>query len=134
MASASFPGAGGIASAATGAASSAATNRAILIRIKNPAELARSQGAIAALAQTLAPATIEAKIYSTVRDQLAAGFKEKGVDADVIVTDVPVSSWKPPSKSMPIGMDIMIGLGGLGVAGVAWWLFSSHLRNKKESK
>jgi hypothetical protein len=63
------------------------TNRAILIRVRNAAELARSQGAVATIAQAIVPATIEAKVYDTMAEKLKESLKANNVDAEVSVVE-----------------------------------------------
>lgn len=82
------------------------TSRAILIRVRNAAELARSQGAVATIAQALVPATIEAKVYDTVAQKLRDSLKTNNVDAEVTIVE--------PSKftaadGKHIAQDVVIG-------------------------
>jgi hypothetical protein len=64
-----------------------ATPQAILIQVKNAAELARSQGAVASLAQSIAPETIEAKVYSAMAEKLADSLKKEHVDATITIVN-----------------------------------------------
>lgn len=63
------------------------TNRAILIRVRNAAELARSQGAVATIAQAIVPATIEAKVYEEMAKKLQESLKANNVDAEITVVE-----------------------------------------------
>jgi hypothetical protein len=99
------------------------TNRAILIKVKNAAELARSQGAIASFAQALAPATIEGKVYATMRDKLAESLKKENVDAEVTIVE-PKGYVAADGKH--IASDIGWALGGAGVLAGLWYLFSGR--------
>lgn len=93
------------------------TNRAILIRVKNAGEVARSQGALATIAQSLAPATVEAKVYDAMRDQLAQSLASNHVDADVTVVE-PKAYQSADGKH--VWQDLAIGVGLIGVAAFAW--------------
>ena len=96
----------------------AATNRAILIKIKNAAELARTQGALASIATQIAPATIEGKVYEEMRKQLASSLKEKNVDADVTIVE---STGFKTADGTHIAHDVGIGIAAAGgvVVGLA---------------
>lgn len=96
------------------------TNRAILIRVKNAAELARSQGAIASFSQALAPATIEGKVYSEMAKELQKSLREKNVDADVSIVEP--SKWKPAGTDH-VWTDIGFAIGGAGLLAGLWYLF-----------
>jgi len=93
------------------------TGKAILIKIRNPAQLAQSQGAIASLAQGLAPMTIEGQVYSTVAKELAKGLKEKNVDAQITVVQ-PVG-WKSTGGIGALGI-IAIAVGTIGSGALLW--------------
>jgi hypothetical protein len=97
------------------------TNRAILIKVNNAGELARSQGFIATFAQALAPASIEGKVYSTMAQQLRDSLKEKQVDADVTVVEP--GAWRPAGSSH-IATDVAVGLTAFGVAAILWRLLA----------
>lgn len=99
------------------------TNRAVLIKVKNAAELARSQGALASFAQALAPATIEAKVYSTLAAKLAEALKKENVDAEITVVE-PKGYVAADGKH--IASDIGWALGGAGVLAGLWYLFSGR--------
>ena len=102
-----------------GADSSVQTTKAVLIKVKNAAELARSQGAVASFAQALAPASIEAKVISTVAAQLKSALRDKGVDADVSVVEPGAYTSAGVSH---IASDLGFAIGGAGVAGLIYWL------------
>ena len=104
------------------------TGKSVLVRLRDPASLARAQGSLAALAQSLAPATIESKVYDTFRDTLAQSLKDKGIDADVSV--VQAAGFRPADGSH-IATDIGFAIGGAGVLGVMWYLFSSKGHKRK---
>ena len=97
------------------------TNRAILIRLKDPIGVARAQGATAAFAASLAPATIEARVYEAVAMQIGASLGEKNVEADVTVVEP--AGWTEATNMVNLGSDFAYILGGAGVAGVLYWLF-----------
>jgi len=87
------------------------TNRAILIRVKNAGELARSQGALASLVQSIAPATIEGKVYDEMVKKLSASLKENNVDADIRVVE-PTGFQTADGKH--IATDIVLGAAAIG--------------------
>lgn len=95
------------------------TGTAILIKVNNTAALAKSQGQVAALAQSLLPATIEAKVYDTIATQLKSALGQQGVEADV--TLVQPAAWKPANSSH-IAADIGFAIGGAGLLAVIMWL------------
>jgi len=90
------------------------TNKGVLIRVKNAPELARAQGAMVSLVQQLAPATVESKVYEKLADELRASFKDRKVDADVLVVDV--DAWKM-SKSTRLGVGLF-AVSAVAVAGL----------------
>ncbi len=89
----------------------AETNRALLIRVKNTAELARSQGALASFAQQIAPSTIEAKVYDTMAQQLKESLADKHVDADVTVVEP--RAWKP-ADGKHVASDVALTVAAAG--------------------
>jgi hypothetical protein len=99
------------------------TNRALLIRVRNTAELARSQGSVASLAQALAPATVEAKVYSSMASELRKSLKDKNVDADVSVVEP--KAWQP-ADGKHVWSDVGLGLGIAGVLALAWHFIGGH--------
>lgn len=101
------------------------TNRAVLIRVHNADELARSQGAIATFAQTLAPATIEAKVYDTLAQRLKKSLAAQNVDADVSVVE---SSAFKPAGNGHIARDVGLAVASLGGVALLFHLF----RGKKK--
>ena len=99
------------------------TNRAILIKLRDPAALARAQGPVASFAQAVAPSTIEGKVYEGFRDQLAKSLKEKAIDADIQI--VQPSSFIP-ADSAHVAADLGFALGGAGLVGIFWFLFGGR--------
>ncbi len=85
------------------------TSHALLVRVKNAADLARSQGAVAALAQAIAPATIETKVYEEMGKQILDALRQKNVDAEVTVVDP--AGWKP-ANGAHLWTDVGFMLGG----------------------
>lgn len=90
---------------------------AILIRVRNPSDLARKQGGAAAVAQMLAPNTVDEKIHSTIADRLRGALKNEGVDAEI--TLVEPSGFKSASMSN-WWKYLAIGLGAFGTAYVGY--------------
>jgi hypothetical protein len=97
------------------------TNNGILVRLRDPGAVARSQGAMASLAATVAPATIEAKVYAEVARQLKSKLAAQGIDVDVQVVEP--TAFKSTGGSH-IATDIGFAIGGAGVLAVLWYLFS----------
>lgn len=112
-------------------ADSPETNRAILIRVKNAGELARSQGTLATVAQSLAPATIESKVYDEMAKQLQQKFKEQHVDADVTIVEP--RGYQSADGGKHIWQDVAIGIGLAGAIALAWGLVSSgrHIAGRR---
>lgn len=98
--------------------------QAILIRVKNASELARSQGAVATFAEALAPATVGTKVLSTIAAQLKSALKGNNVDAEVTVVDP--AGWEPASNKFV--QDVGFAVGGAGALAAAWWLFFGRKR------
>src|SRR4051812_37418078 len=98
------------------------TDQAILIRVKNAGQLARSQGAVASLAQSVAPETIEAKVYDEMRKKLSSSLKDQGVDAEVSI--VSAGGWKPVSGggSSNTVKYAAFGIGGVALLGCAFYM------------
>ncbi len=90
--------------------------RGLLIRVHNPAQIARGQGGVAALAQALAPETVEEKIYSEMAGRLKQALRNEGVDASVSIVDP--SNFQ--SASGGLWKALAIGLGVLGAGYVGW--------------
>lgn len=88
------------------------SDHAILIKIKNAGELARSQGFVATLAQAALPSTIETQVYKKVIDELRGALSSKNVDVDVKMVDP--AAWRP-AGSTHLWQDIGIAIGGAGV-------------------
>lgn len=106
-----------------GASDGGLTNHAVLVKVKNVAELVRAQGAVASLAQAVAPASIESKVYATLKDELKTALKDKGVDADISVVDPAnyvSAGWDH------LGTDLGLAIGGAGIGALIYWLFTRH--------
>lgn len=95
----------------------------IVVRVKNAPELARSQGPVASFAQSIAPATIEHKVLTTIAQKLRESFSAQKPAVDVDVTVAEPTAWKPTGTSH-IWIDVGIGLGGLAVVALLWSFFS----------
>ena len=95
------------------------TDRAVLIKLKDPGALARSQGAAGAFAQGIAPAFIESKVYSGLAEQLGEALRAKNIDADISV--VQPGTWKPADNGH-IAQDLAYVIGGAGIAAFFCWL------------
>ncbi len=100
-----------------------ATNKAILIQVKNAGALAANQGKVAALAAGVAPATIESTVLSTVVSKLKDNFKTQGVDADVSMVEP--AGYQPASGS-GLMVNVACVAGGAAVVGLAWLLFGGR--------
>lgn len=100
--------------------SSVKTSHALLIKVKNAPDLARSQGALAAFAQMLAPATVENKVYEEMATKLKASLKDQNVLADVSIVDP--AAWKP-SVGAHLWSDVAWALGGAGVLAIVLRVF-----------
>lgn len=104
----------------------AATNRGILIKIRNAAELARSQGALASIAAQIAPATIEAKVYDEMRKRLASSLKDSHVEADVMIVE-PTAFQTADGKH--VAHDVGVGLvaaGGIVIGLAVLWKLAEY--------
>lgn len=100
----------------------AETNKALLVRLTDPAALARAQGALAALAAGAAPATIEGKVYEGFRDEIKKSLQTKGIGAEVSIVEPRAFSLSTGGRG--IATDIGLAIGGAGVVGILWWLFA----------
>ena len=106
----------------------AETNHALLIKVKNAAELVRSQGALAAFAQTLAPATLESKVLSTLRDKLTSALKEQNVDADISIVEPKAFT---AAGGGHIARDVGLVVAGVGGLALLYHLFRGRWFGKK---
>lgn len=97
-----------------------ATNRAILIRVKNAGQLASAQGSAAGLMAGIAPAMIEGKVYDEVSSKLRAALKTQGVDADVSIVEP--NSFRSPADNSPPWQSPLFIAGGVGVLGLLGYL------------
>lgn len=90
---------------------------ALLIKVNNTHDVVRQQGALASLAQTLAPMTVESQLYSTLGDKLKSALLDQGVDATATVVNP--AGYKPATSD--VLRDVVIGVLGAGVfAGIAY--------------
>ena len=106
----------------------AQSGRSVLIQVRDTKALAAAKGgATGAAAAKLFPDTIDAKVYSDMRDKIAAGLKAEGVDADVSVV---VPEGRVPAGSSPIWKPIAITL-GVGLGGYGIWRIVKHFRGKR---
>jgi hypothetical protein len=95
------------------------TNQAIVIRVRNAADLVRRSGAIASFAQQLLPTTLESEVYSRMAKELDQGLRAKGVDAEVAVVEP--AGWRPvPNISLK---SAAIGAGAAGLFATLLWLW-----------
>lgn len=90
---------------------------AIVIRLKDVGGLVKSKSAAGGLLYNLTPGTMSTIVYGQMRDKLAGGLKDEGVDADVQITTSPPSG--PPPKS-EFGRGAALGV--VAAAG-GWALF-----------
>jgi hypothetical protein len=101
------------------------TNRALLIKINNAPELARSQGALASFVQALAPSTIEAKVYDTMKGKLEAALKAQNVDATLTIVEPKAFT---SAGNGHVARDVGLAVAGAGVLAVMWHLFKGRKR------
>lgn len=106
----------------------AENSRGVLIQVVDTKRLAAAKGGpLGAFASAFVPQTIDSKVYSDIRDKIASGLKEEGVDARVTVV---VPENYSPAGSSPIWKPVAIGL-GVGVAGFGVWKLVKYLRGRK---
>lgn len=98
-------------------------NHAVLVKLKDPLALARSQGSIASAAAAAAPSMISAKVYTEFAKQLVDSLKAKGIDADTTVVEP--KNFAPASGSH-VAQDIGFAIGGAGILAALWYLFSGR--------
>lgn len=98
------------------------TSRGVLIRIKDPQAVARSQGSAAAFASALAPAMIEGRVYDELLKETKKSFQQKGIDAEV--TLVEPSAFRPVVTGESFAIDIGYAIGGAGIVGLCVWLLA----------
>lgn len=103
------------------------TEHAVLIRVRNAPELARSQGWMASIAQSLVPSTVEGKVYSELATQLGEALRGKNVDAEVSIVDP--KGWTDASWKN-LGVDLAIGAGVIGLAALVSWKISTKGKKK----
>ena len=97
------------------------SNHCILIRIKNAAELARSQGAVASFAQGMLPAWAETQVYETAVDKLKTALADEHVDADISIVEPKM--FQPANGASTIGSDLAYGIGLFGFVALLWSFF-----------
>ncbi len=86
----------------------------VTVKLKDVAGTVKSQGgATGALAQMLAPHTIEKTVYDKIASKLKAGFTQQGVDADVTVMDAAAVPGAP-AKSTEFLRGAAVGVGAVG--------------------
>ena len=74
-------------------------SRIVLIRLRDPNALAKREGgALAAFAASLAPDTVEQKVYDEVVKRIREDFDRNKIDAEV--TQASVTDARPPIKSV----------------------------------
>ena len=108
----------------------AGTGRAILIKVRDPAALARREGgAMASLIDKLAPDTLEAKIYDEMQKRIRMDFAQGGVDAEVAIV---FSDLRQVSRPVEIGTilrdSILSGIVGAVVGAVGAWTLAKARR------
>lgn len=101
------------------------TNRAILVKLRDPGAVMRGQGALASGIAALAPSPMtEALVYSGAAKKIKQGMVDNGIDADVSVVDP--KNWK--TVGTHLAHDIGFAVGGAGVLAAAWWFFRGRKR------
>lgn len=101
------------------------TNRAILIRVNNAADLARSQGSIASFFQSLAPATLEHEVLKTVASKLKSALSDQNVDAEVALVQPEAFVNADGSH---IWSDVGIAVGTFGALAFIWHFFGASVK------
>lgn len=100
--------------------------QALLVRVRNTAELARGHGGIASAAQYVADKfgaqrTMERQVLQGIATEMQGNFRSKGVAADVSVVDA--------LTQRPVGTALKYaGAAALGASavGLAWLLVRRH--------
>lgn len=103
-------------------AAPAAAGPAIVIRVNDVGGLIKSQSAAGGVLFSITPETMSNLVYSQMKDKLAAGLAEQGVNADVQIVASPPSGPAPKSEFLR-GAAI-----GAGAIGACWALWSFVLR------
>ncbi len=100
---------------------------AIVIRVKDLGSLIKSQSPTGGVLYGLTPSTMAGIVYGQMRDKLAAGLKDQGVNADVTIATSPPSG-PPPKGDLLFGMSL-----GAGAVGVGWglWHLIKHFRGRR---
>lgn len=92
--------------------------RALMIRVRNVAQLAAKQGGkVGELLAQHAPNTLDSEVYSKMSKQFSAELQKQGVQADVQVVDTANMRFE---TSSPIWKYTSIGLLGLLGVGACW--------------
>jgi hypothetical protein len=94
------------------------TNRAVLIRVNNAEQLARSQGALASFAQAVAPATVEKRVLDAVRDKVDTYLKGQSIDATVELVEQ--DKFRAADGTSHIARDMGIALMAVGGVALLW--------------
>ncbi len=97
---------------------------AVVVRLKDVGAVVRDKGGAAGgLAYSIAPQSIQAKVYQEIRQKLADGLQKEGVDADVqVVVD-------PPVGPRPRG-ELLLGA-ALGAGAIALGLLARSMIRRK---
>jgi len=95
----------------------ASSSRAILIRVKNAKEVAAKQSALASIASSLVPSTVEARVYDEMAARFRSDLASNGVDADVSVIADASASAAGDDDRRALLKGVAIGAGG---AGIVW--------------
>lgn len=99
---------------------------AVVIRVRDIPGLIKAQGGgIGEFVQKLAPNTIQDTVYNQMAAEIMKGMKEKGVNADVQVMDLPQTG---PGAPTPHATDntirnVALGVGAFGALGLVYYFF-----------
>lgn len=102
--------------------------RAIIIKVKNvPQLVAKMGGSMGSLVQSLAPESIDSKVYDEMSKKMKEGLEAQGADADVRVVDI--ANMRFASEN-PIWKPVALGIVGTGlVAGL--YKLVMHFKGKR---
>ncbi len=106
-------------------------NRALLIHVTNAPDVVKSQGTMAAIAQGLAPDTIDEQVYMKMADQLKQKMAEQGVKVDIKLVDTNTMKLVNESQVWRYATYGLAGALGLGIAGFI--VFGGRGRSKSSS-
>lgn len=103
--------------------------RAVLVRVRNPLDLAKAQGGSAGrAAAALLPQAVSGMVLDKMAEQFRANLKANGVDAEVVVVADDGSPAASGRRDVVAG--VVVGV-ALSVAGWAGWRFGiSRVVNK----